>query len=153
MRNRAVITRTPLSFIAAAGIAPSAARDDARSRGPARDGRSPRTVSVRRTLQVCPCVRGPFQREYRVWEPGAPLQRLSAFALRASARHLAIAAPAFVCAAMADGWGGWIRTTEYGIQSPAPYRLATPQRSPTKLSAISCQLSESYQIPIAQSEN
>jgi hypothetical protein len=27
------------------------------------------------------------------------------------------------------GWGGWIRTTEYGIQSPAPYRLATPQRS------------------------
>src|SRR5688572_11615354 len=25
------------------------------------------------------------------------------------------------------GWGGWIRTTEYGIQSPAPYRLATPQ--------------------------
>src|SRR3954466_8635958 len=26
------------------------------------------------------------------------------------------------------GWGGRIRTSEYGIQSPAPYRLATPQR-------------------------
>src|SRR5205823_657707 len=26
------------------------------------------------------------------------------------------------------GWGGRIRTFEYGIQSPAPYRLATPQR-------------------------
>src|SRR3989442_15602758 len=25
-----------------------------------------------------------------------------------------------------DGWGGRIRTFEYGIQSPAPYRLATP---------------------------
>ena len=24
-------------------------------------------------------------------------------------------------------WGGRIRTFEYGIQSPAPYRLATPQ--------------------------
>src|SRR5829696_931187 len=29
--------------------------------------------------------------------------------------------------AWSKGWGGWIRTTEYGIQSPAPYRLATPQ--------------------------
>src|SRR5262245_61582970 len=29
------------------------------------------------------------------------------------------------------GWGGRIRTFEYGIQSPAPYRLATPQREPT----------------------
>src|SRR5205085_728117 len=27
------------------------------------------------------------------------------------------------------GWGGRIRTFEYGIQSPAPYRLATPHRS------------------------
>src|SRR6185436_13425585 len=27
------------------------------------------------------------------------------------------------------GWGGRIRTSEYGIQSPAPYRLATPQSS------------------------
>ena len=26
-----------------------------------------------------------------------------------------------------NGWGGRIRTFEYGIQSPAPYRLATPQ--------------------------
>src|SRR4051794_4654840 len=26
------------------------------------------------------------------------------------------------------GWGGRIRTSEYGIQSPAPYRLATPQQ-------------------------
>ncbi len=26
-----------------------------------------------------------------------------------------------------SGWGGRIRTFEYGIQSPAPYRLATPQ--------------------------
>src|SRR4051794_33727087 len=30
--------------------------------------------------------------------------------------------------ARASGWGGRIRTSEYGIQSPAPYRLATPQR-------------------------
>src|SRR5262245_18153468 len=29
-----------------------------------------------------------------------------------------------------DGWGGRIRTFEYGIQSPAPYRLATPHRVP-----------------------
>src|SRR5436190_3190190 len=29
-----------------------------------------------------------------------------------------------------SGWGGRIRTSEYGIQSPAPYRLATPQQSP-----------------------
>ena len=29
-----------------------------------------------------------------------------------------------------DGWGGRIRTSEYGIQSPAPYRLATPQVVP-----------------------
>src|SRR5262245_6633824 len=28
------------------------------------------------------------------------------------------------------GWGGRIRTFEYGIQSPAPYRLATPHRFP-----------------------
>ena len=26
-----------------------------------------------------------------------------------------------------SGWGGRIRTFEYGSQSPAPYRLATPQ--------------------------
>jgi hypothetical protein len=25
-----------------------------------------------------------------------------------------------------NGWGGRIRTFEYGVQSPAPYRLATP---------------------------
>ncbi len=28
------------------------------------------------------------------------------------------------------GWGGRIRTFEYGIQSPAPYRLATPHPGP-----------------------
>src|SRR4051812_45698155 len=28
------------------------------------------------------------------------------------------------------GWGGRIRTFEYGIQSPAPYRLATPHLFP-----------------------
>src|SRR4029078_10697318 len=28
------------------------------------------------------------------------------------------------------GWGGRIRTFEYGIQSPAPYRLATPHHAP-----------------------
>ena len=27
------------------------------------------------------------------------------------------------------GWGGRIRTFEYGIQSPAPYRLATPHHA------------------------
>ena len=25
------------------------------------------------------------------------------------------------------GWGGWDRTSEWRIQSPLPYRLATPQ--------------------------
>ena len=25
------------------------------------------------------------------------------------------------------GWGGWNRTSEFRSQSPAPYRLATPQ--------------------------
>src|SRR5204863_2226975 len=34
------------------------------------------------------------------------------------------------CMTRLIGWGGWIRTTEYGIQSPAPYRLATPQQGP-----------------------
>src|SRR5436190_3853439 len=29
---------------------------------------------------------------------------------------------------LTSGWGGRIRTFEYGIQSPAPYRLATPHR-------------------------
>src|SRR5207247_722649 len=30
-----------------------------------------------------------------------------------------------------DGWGGRIRTFVYGVQSPAPYRLATPQPETT----------------------
>src|SRR2546428_8673338 len=30
-----------------------------------------------------------------------------------------------------DGWGGRIRTFVYGVQSPAPYRLATPQPDTT----------------------
>ena len=25
------------------------------------------------------------------------------------------------------GWGGWIRTNEWRLQRPLPYRLATPQ--------------------------
>src|SRR5213594_2505320 len=33
-----------------------------------------------------------------------------------------------------DGWGGRIRTFEYGIQSPAPYRLATPHHRSRRLS-------------------
>src|SRR5437773_1136233 len=33
-----------------------------------------------------------------------------------------------------NGCGGRIRTFEYGIQSPAPYRLATPHRDPTRRS-------------------
>src|SRR5438477_10917971 len=33
-----------------------------------------------------------------------------------------------------NGWGGRIRTFEYGIQSPAPYRLATPQQKHKSLS-------------------
>src|SRR2546430_753156 len=31
------------------------------------------------------------------------------------------------------GWGGWIRTTDYLIQSQEPYRLATPQRVNTRI--------------------
>ena len=31
-----------------------------------------------------------------------------------------------------DGWGGRIRTSEYGIQSPAPCHLATPQVVPAR---------------------
>src|ERR1700730_5014511 len=30
-------------------------------------------------------------------------------------------------------WGGWIRTNEWRIQSPLPYHLATPHRSPERL--------------------
>ena len=38
------------------------------------------------------------------------------------------------CEAIARGsWGGWIRTTDYLIQSQEPYRLATPQRVNTRI--------------------
>ena len=42
------------------------------------------------------------------------------------------------------GWGGRIRTFEYGIQSPAPYRLATPHRVPFQCpsAAVSADLQE-----------
>src|SRR5262249_30259538 len=45
--------------------------------------------------------------------------------------HAPLASPVPV-----GGWGGGIRTPEYGIQSPAPYRLATPHR-PGHHSALS----------------
>ena len=35
------------------------------------------------------------------------------------------------------GWGGRIRTFEWGIQSPLPYHLATPQRS-TQSNGMHC---------------
>src|SRR5438034_8772419 len=38
------------------------------------------------------------------------------------------------CGAIARAcWGGWIRTTDYLIQSQEPYRLATPQRVNTRI--------------------
>src|SRR5262245_6707903 len=44
--------------------------------------------------------------------------------------RLTHASPLLPCSAHRTvGWGGRIRTFEYGIQSPAPYRLATPHRS------------------------
>ena len=36
------------------------------------------------------------------------------------------------------GWGGRIRTSEYGIQSPAPYRLATPHHSSRRTPRRDC---------------
>ena len=37
--------------------------------------------------------------------------------------------------ALRFGWGGRIRTFEYGLQRPAPYRLATPQYSAARQAA------------------
>ena len=55
--------------------------------------------------------------------------------MRAARKDLQFAEPGrherithHACSSLARvGWGGRIRTFEYGIQSPAPYRLATPQ--------------------------
>lgn len=38
--------------------------------------------------------------------------------------------PQYKNSVFTDGWGGRIRTYEYRSQSPAPYRLATPQYGP-----------------------
>ena len=47
------------------------------------------------------------------------LRRLTVWLSMAEARD---------CEAIArESWGGWIRTTDYLIQSQEPYRLATPQ--------------------------
>src|SRR3990170_1259998 len=54
-----------------------------------------------------------------VFVPGTPPAPRSCFAGTPTPRS----------AASRIGWGGRIRTFEYGIQSPAPYRLATPQRN------------------------
>src|SRR6476659_8971788 len=46
---------------------------------------------------------------------------------------------------LSKSWGGRIRTSEYGIQSPAPYRLATPQRGlQGQLQKIKCSGSAVY---------
>src|SRR5262245_4336151 len=55
-----------------------------------------------------------------------------------SPNPVAISGSPITTAASQVGWGGRIRTFEYGIQSPAPYHLATPQRSHQSLS---CRLS------------
>ena len=63
----------------------------------------------------------------------AAISRVSS-GMRAARKHLQLAEPGRherithrTCSSPPRvGWGGRIRTFEYGIQSPAPYRLATP---------------------------
>ncbi len=51
------------------------------------------------------------------------------------------------------GWGGRIRTFEYGIQSPAPYRLATPHRDDSgRLSELEIRTSGVAEPPSANRE-
>ena len=45
------------------------------------------------------------------------------------------------------GWGGRIRTFEYGIQSPAPYRLATPQETRRRLRPLELAEAEPRPLP------
>ena len=84
---------------------PSALQGRRRSLPPAPHGRCPRTASDLR----CESARVLARKR----SPNATPGRAAASALVAS---------------RAGGWGGRIRTFEYGIQSPAPYRLATPHR-------------------------
>ena len=48
---------------------------------------------------------------------------------RSSHRWVVCTKPPATTLPSGAGWGGRIRTFEYGIQSPAPYRLATPHHS------------------------
>src|SRR4029453_11075545 len=47
------------------------------------------------------------------------------------------------------GWGGRIRTFEYGIQTPAPYRLATPQHRLDAGLGAAIDLTEERPRPVA----
>ena len=68
----------------------------------------------------CPEALGNFACQRRMRAPREQFQRTvshAVSAVRADVRNVR----------GRGGWGGRIRTFEYGIQSPAPYRLATPQ--------------------------
>src|SRR5438874_5375543 len=57
-----------------------------------------------------------FELQTTNFEPKMSRRRLPQFEVRSLKFEVSV-----------TGWGGRIRTFEYGIQSPAPYRLATPQ--------------------------
>src|SRR5436305_2830570 len=85
-----------------------------------------------------------LERDFRIGEPAQPrLTDLDAkerrdlpreLWMRAAREHLQLSEPGrherftnyYLQQPSHSGWGGRIRTFEYGIQSPAPYRLATP---------------------------
>ena len=84
------------------------------SPAPAPDARFPRTASADREPCDCRFVIGTARYRVRICGSRDPSSDVMPIA-HASDSHPVI------------GWGGRIRTFEYGIQSPAPYRLATPQ--------------------------
>src|SRR5207244_1564271 len=61
-------------------------------------------------------------------EVGRLLDRLGERAVRVAGQELQLIRHRRLV--LSCGWGGRIRTSEYGIQSPAPCRLATPHRVP-----------------------
>ena len=72
---------------------------------------TPRNAAISRASSGCALPEKTFSSPNPVALKGSPITSL----LRIHSRR--------------SGWGGRIRTFEYGIQSPAPYRLATPHHA------------------------
>src|SRR5690606_27678326 len=96
-------TRLPCRETAAGGIFQAGRRENRQSHARERDARSPKRPSALRSPCPRPLAAPPRPPAARPGEPASP-----------------------------TGWGGRIRTFEYGFQRPAPYRLATPQEVVTK---------------------